>query len=139
MATINKVVQTMVDWIKDQQLSPQPREVVSVDALPPAAFPQVAVVALDEREAGQPGSFSATLAVTVSHALGRPAEAQSTARDLAHQLRRALNRSHCLSGAVKSLRVTGIRHSSELQAGGDPLVLAKSELLVVAEYDEGRL
>jgi len=139
MATINTVVQSMVDWIKAQQLSPQPREVVSVDALPPAAYPQVAVVVIDERETGQPGTFTATLAVTVSHALGRPAEAQSTARDLAHQLRRALNQSHGLGGAVKSLRVTGIRHGSELLAGGDPQVLAKSELLVVAGYDESRL
>lgn len=139
MAQINKVVKQAVDWIKAQQLAPQPREVVSVGVLPPSAFPHVAVAVLEERQSAVPGSFSATLTITVSHASGRPAEAQSAACDLAHQLRRALNRSHGLGGAVKSLVVAGIRHGAELLSGAEPRVLSKAELLVSVSYDEARL
>jgi len=69
----------------------------------------------------------------VSHAAGRPANALATVRDLAHQLRRSLNLSHRLGGAVRQLAVGEIsfgRRDRTVDGG----VVVTAELGVTLSY-----
>jgi len=133
MPVINDIVQELVAWLGSQSLSPKPREITSVGLLPAAAYPQLAV--LVEDEVFSPGDTEATAAIAlrVAYAGGRPADAMATCRDLAHQVRAALNGSHGLGGTAKRLRALAIRYD-ELKRDGEQAVVATAVIEVAAKY-----
>jgi hypothetical protein len=120
----------IVQWLRDQPFTPQPRIVQGSPTLPPAAYPCISVVVGEARftNAGTNGALSC--AIRVECAAGRPADAQAQARSLALQVRRALHLSHGLAGAVKHIRTEGISYSQRETAGGP--VTAVAELALVA-------
>lgn len=139
MPVINDLASQLIEWLKLQPLAPVPREFTLVGALPPAAYPHIAVLLEEERFAPGSSDVTAELSLTVTCTAGRPAEAQQASRSLAHQLRLALIRSHDLGGAVKHLAVKGIVHASELSGAAEPLVIASAELAVEAKYCEAQI
>ena len=134
MPAINDIVERMIDWLGQQQLTPAPREITPVGLLPAAAYPQVAVLVEGEEFAPGDASVTAELTLRVAHALGRPADAQAAVRDLAHQSRVALNESHGLGGTVKRLRTGGISYEAQQPQRGVPPVIATASLTVELKY-----
>lgn len=132
MPVINEIVQELIGWFSSVQCTPKLREITSVGVLPAAAYPQLAVL-VDEEEF-QPGDAEVTAQLTlrVSYAAGRPADALATVRDLAHQLRAAVNLSHGLGGTVKRLRAGSIRYRTD--GGPEGGVIAVAEIDAVARY-----
>lgn len=124
------IVNTILQWLRDQSFTPQPRIVQNSSALPPAAYPCLSVIPSDERftNVGTDGALSC--AIRIECAAGRMADAQAQARSLAQQVRRALHLSHGLAGAVQHLRTEGISYSQR-EAAGLP-VAAVAELALTA-------
>ena len=133
MPVINEVTQRLISWLDGQPLLPKPRELTSVGLLPAAAYPQLAVLALSEVFSPGDAEVTARLAVRVSYAAGRPADALATVRDLAHQVRAALNRAHGLGGTIKRLRVGDIRYD-ELARESEQAVVATATIALTAKY-----
>jgi hypothetical protein len=134
VAAINDIVQSLITWLAAAELAPKPREITSVGTLPAAAYPQIAVLADEEEFSPGDAEVTASLRVRVACAAGRPVEAIASSRELAHQLRAALNQSHNLGGLVKRLRAGGIRYSAprgDHPAGG---VIATAEIELEAKY-----
>ena len=133
MPVINDIVQELVAWLGTKSLHPQPREITSVGLLPASAYPQLAV--LVEDEVFSPGDTEATaiLNLRVAYAGGRPADAMASCRDLAHQVRTAINGSHGLGGTAKRLRALAIRYG-ELKRNGEQAVVATAVVEIAAKY-----
>jgi hypothetical protein len=133
MPVITEVLQRLTDWLGAQQLEPQPREIAMSTLLPAAAYPQLAVLVREERYAPGRDDVTAELVIRVSCAAGRPTEALRQVRQLAHQLRTALNASHQLGGGVKLLWCHTISYGvadRRVQAG----VIATAEIELEAKY-----
>lgn len=133
MPVINDLVQELIGWFSDVQSSPKLREITSVAQLPPAAYPQLAVLVDEEEFAPGDAEVTAQLRLRVSYAAGRPADALATVRDLAHQLRAAVNLSHGLGGTVKRLRAGSIRYRGDEQPH-EGSVVAVAEIDLTARY-----
>ena len=86
MPQINSIVEQLAAWLSAQTFAPALREVTTVDLLPAAAYPQVAVLA-DEESFG-PGDcdVTAALRLRLAHAAGRPESAPAAVRSLGHQV-----------------------------------------------------
>jgi len=133
MPVINDIVQQLIAWLGEQNISPKPREITSVGLLPAAAYPQLAVLVEDEVFSPGDAEVTASLVIRVSYAAGRPADALCSVRDLAHQVRAALNGSHGLGGTVKRLRTGDIRYG-ELSRDGEQAVVATAAVELSAKY-----
>jgi hypothetical protein len=120
----------LLQWLREQIFTPQPRVLQGGSILPPAAYPCISVVAGDERFTNAGTDATLSCAIRVECAAGRPADAQAQARSLAQQVRRALHLSHGLAGAVHHIRTDGISYSQR-ECAGQP-VAAVAELAVVA-------
>ena len=139
MPKINEITSALADWLKLQKLTPQIREVSLVGVLPPATYPHIAINVEDEQFGPHSGDITALVSLQVSHAGGRPADALTTVRDLAHQVRHTLAQSQCLSSLTKSFMVRAISYDNETAASADSLVVAKAELLLELKYCETQL
>jgi hypothetical protein len=116
---ITMVVERLADRLRNESFTPALRCVSTVELIPPAVYPH-ATILVDEESFGPADSdVTASLRLRVAHAAGRPADAQATVRELAHQLRRALGRSHSLGGTVLRLRSGAIRYGTQ-HAGSPP-------------------
>lgn len=133
MPVINDIVQELIAWLAGQPLSPKPREITSVGLLPAVAYPQLAVLVEDEVFSPSDAEATAILSLRVAYAGGRPADAMATCRDLAHQVRRAINGSHGLGGTTKRLRALSIRYD-ELKRDGEQAVVATAVVEMAAKY-----
>ena len=134
MTAINGIVQGLIAWLAAAELSPKLREVTCVGMLPAASFPQAVVLVDDEEFCEGDSEVTANLRVRVACAAGRPAEAIANSRDLAHQLRVALNHSHNLGGRLKWLRTGGIHYSASHGEQTEGGVIATAEIELVAKY-----
>lgn len=139
MPKINDIVDSLAGWLKQQTLTPPIREISAVGVLPPATYPHIAINAEDEQFGPGASDITALISLQLSHAGGRPSDAQSTVRSLAHQVRNALTQSQCLGGMVKSLLVRSLSYDSETSSSADSLVIAKAELLIELKYSETQL
>jgi hypothetical protein len=130
MSTPNTILEALAAWLAAQQFNPAVREVAVCPVLPPAACPQLALYCDSEKLARGTDSTLA-LRIKASCAAGRPADAQSAARDLAQQVRGALAVSQCLGGSVKLLAGDTITYG--VPATGEPTV-ATAEVAVTVKY-----
>ncbi len=138
MPGLNEVIDGICGWLRGTEFTPAVREVAAVELLPAAAYPRVLVLAGDEEPAVGGAGTRARATVVVSHAGGRPAIAREEVRDLAFQVRVALNRSHGLGGLVKHLAVTGVsygRRDRTVEGG----VVVTAELEISLHYCAGAL
>lgn len=120
----------LLQWLRDQSFSPQPRIVQGAPALPPAAYPCACVSATEERFTGGGTDNSQAYVIRIECSAGRLADSQAQARSLAQQIRRALHFSHGLAGAVKRIRTEGISYRQR-EVAGQP-VTAVAELALTA-------
>jgi hypothetical protein len=120
----------LLQWLRRQSFTPQPRIVQVPSNLPPAAYPCISVIISDERFTNAGTDKALSCAIRIECAVGRMADAAGQARSLAQQVRRALHLSHGLAGAVKHLRTEGISYSQR-EAAGTP-VAAVAELALTA-------
>lgn len=133
MPVINDILQRLTAWLGAQQFDPAPREIATTTLLPAAAYPQLAVLAREERFAPGKDDGTADLVIRVSCAAGRPADAVGQVRSLAHQVRTALNAGHNLGGMVKLLGAEAIIYGvadRRVQSG----VIATAEVELAAKY-----
>jgi len=134
VAVINDIVQSLIAWLAAAELSPKLREITSVGTLPAAAYPQAAILVDEEEFSLGDAEVTASLRVRVACTAGRPAEAIAGSRELAHQLRAALNQSHNLGGRVKRLRAGGMRYSAIRGDHAEGGVIATAEVELEAKY-----
>jgi len=144
MSQINDITSQLAEWLRNESFTPPLRAVSPVELTPPALYPY-AVILVDEEAFGPAdGDVTAALRLRVAHAAGRPADAQFTVRELAHQLRTALGRSHGLGGGVLRLRCGAIRYGlqrpaaqagegAQLLPAGDGVV-HYAEIALTAKY-----
>lgn len=124
-------VNIILQWLRDQSFTPQPRIVQNSSVLPPAAYPCVSLVPGDERFTNAGTDTALSCAIRIECAAGRLGDAQAQARSLAQQVRRALHLSHGLAGAVKHIRTEGISYSQREAAGVPVAAVAELALTVL--------
>lgn len=126
--SLTEIAENLIQWLRTQSFTPQPRIVQLSSGLPPAAYPCLSVKLLGERFTNAGTDSEAVAVIRVECAAGRLAEAQAQARGLARQVRAALHKSHGLAGAARQLRTEGIDYGQ--QAGAGMPAVASAELRV---------
>ena len=132
MPELSTIATRVLTWLGAQTFTPAIRELTQDASLPPAAYPQVAVIVDEERFTPGADDVTARLRLRVRNAAGRRADALATARSLARQLRQGLHSSHNLGGSVKHLRTLGIVYDAVGAPAG--MVVATAELSLEAKY-----
>jgi hypothetical protein len=151
---IDLILDQLVTWLSAQSFTPAIRELSLAPLLPAASYPQLAVVLESEEfgagtatvsgitpgsahAGGWPGASEAVASISLrlSCAAGRPADALSQCRKLAHQVRSALHGGGpTLGGTVKQLSVGGIAYAGLPVAEGASAVVATAEIALALRY-----
>jgi hypothetical protein len=150
---IDLLLEHLVSWLGAQSFSPAIREVTLAPLLPAASYPQLAVVLESEEfgagsaalnslapgaghSGGWPGATEAlaSISLRLSCAAGRPADALSQCRSLAHQVRRALLSSGPGACGTKQITAGGIRYGGLPATEGASGVVASAEIAVALRY-----
>jgi len=132
MADLGGIATRVLTWLGSQSFTPAIRELTQDASLPPAAYPQVAVIVDEERFTPGADDVTARLRLRVKNAAGRRADSLAGVRGLARQLRLGLHASHNLGGSVKYLRTLGIVY--DVQAAPGNMVVSSAELSLEAKY-----
>jgi hypothetical protein len=137
MPIINDIVDRMADWLRQQSFTPAVRVVTSVALSPPSAYPQITVFVDEELFGPGAGDVTAVMRLRVSHAGGRPADTQNTVRDLVHQVRVGINKSHGLGGTAKHLHCGDISYGSPADSEEGSPVVMHADLSLTLKYCVG--
>jgi hypothetical protein len=148
MPTISDIIERLCASLREEQFTPALRVVSPVELAPPAAYPQLAVLAAGEDFGPGDADVTARLLLRLSCAGGRPADTAAQLRSLSHQLRRALARTHGLGGTVLRLRSGAIRYglpplqpatATEPTPPAEAGVVQRAEIELTLKYHEGEV
>jgi len=130
MTPCNTIINRLAAWLAAQNFSPPLRE-IALAPTKPSAYPHLLISASGEQFAPTPQDATLRLRLRLAHASGRPDDALSGLRELAHTLRGALLSSGHAAGSAHALSCPAMHYG--VQESAEPVV-AWAELEVEVKY-----
>jgi hypothetical protein len=130
MTPANTIITRLAGWLAAQSFSPPLREIALAPATP-SAYPHLLLSASGEQFGPTPQDATLSLRLRLAHASGRPDDALSGLRELAHSLRSALLSSGNAAGGAQALSCPALHYG--VHEGAEPVV-AWAELEVELKY-----